>query len=231
MAYGTEKWGSHYYAPHYARHLAKFRNKRFQLLEIGVGGYGDPYSGGDSLRMWKRYFPRANVFGLDLYDKSSLEEKRIKIFRGDQTDENFLQRVTGEIGKIDVIIDDGSHLNAHVIRTFCLLFPKLSDGGIYIVEDTQTSYWPSNGGDPNARNDVKTTMGFFKSLIDGINYKEFACMLPGYEPDYFDKKIVSMHFYHNLVFIDKGDNDEKTILERFPDPIRITGENPLKEKL
>jgi len=49
-------------------------------------------------------------------------------------------------------------------------------------------------------------MNFFKSLIDGLNYEEFT--LDEYVPTYFDRHIVAMHFYHNLVFIYKGLNNE-----------------------
>ena len=58
----------------------------------------------------------------------------------------FLTSVVDEIGPLDIIIDDGSHLNEHVIRTFEILFPLLNEGGIYAVEDLQTSYWPDHGG-------------------------------------------------------------------------------------
>ncbi len=206
---GTDKL-SLGYIDHYALHLSKFKRKRFNLLEIGVGGYKGSLAGGESLRMWKTYFPRANVFGIDIYDKSRLEETRIKTFQGHQAEENFLERVVAETGGIDVVIDDGSHVSEDVIRSFCFLFPKLSDGGIYVVEDLQTSYYPDYpdpGVDLNARNDVKTSMGFFKSLLDGFYYKDFKAVPSGYEPSYFDKKIVAMHFYHNLLFIYKGDND------------------------
>ena len=54
--YGTDKWGSHYYAQHYDAHFSKYRNKKIKILEIGVGGYKDPNKGGESLRMWKEYF-------------------------------------------------------------------------------------------------------------------------------------------------------------------------------
>jgi len=50
--YGTDKWGEHWYTPHYEFHFHKFRKKKINLLEIGVGGYDKPYSGGSSLRMW-----------------------------------------------------------------------------------------------------------------------------------------------------------------------------------
>ena len=55
--YGTDKWGGHWYTPHYKLHLKKFKYRRIKLLEIGVGCYEKPDKGAHSLRMWKRYFP------------------------------------------------------------------------------------------------------------------------------------------------------------------------------
>lgn len=206
--YRTDKIGSHYYTPIYRLHLKKMKFRRINLLEIGVGGYENPNDGGNSLRMWKKYFPFGKIFSLDIYDKTALQEKRIKIFQGSQVDSDFLDKVTNEIGRIDIIIDDGSHINEHVIETFKLLFPKLNDGGIYIIEDTQTSYWNDYGGDSENLNNPKTMMNFFKSLTDSLNNKEFV--IANYQQSYFDKKIVSMHFYHNLIFIYKGNNDEES---------------------
>ena len=145
----TDKYGSHFYTPHYQNHFKKFKFKRNNILEIGVGGYSDPYIGGNSLRMWKSYFPFSKIYSLDIHDKSFLQEKRIKIFKGSQVDFDFLEIVTKKIGQIDLIIDDGSHINNHVIESFRYLFPKLKKGGIYIIEDTQTSYWEDYGGDSN----------------------------------------------------------------------------------
>ena len=204
--YKTDKWGAHNYTTHYQLHLERFRFKRINLLEIGVGGYDNPYHGGNSLRMWKKYFPFGKIYSIDIYDKSYLQERRIRIFKGSQVDEEFLKTVVDETGEIDIIIDDGSHLNEHVIETFRLLFPKLKDGGIYIVEDTQTSYWEDFGGDSEDLNNPDTSMNYFKSLTDTMNNREF--IRPGYKQSYFDKKIISMHFYHNMIFIYKGDNNE-----------------------
>ena len=206
--YRTDKIGGHFYTTHYELHFKKFRNKKINLLEIGVGGYSDPELGGNSLRMWKKYFPFGKIFSLDIYNKSALQEKRIKIFCGSQVDEKFLVRVVEEIGSIDIIIDDGSHINNHVITTFNLLFPKLNDGGVYVIEDTQTSYWEDYGGDSDDLKNPKTIMNFFKNLTDSLNHKEFV--KAGYAPTYFDKKVVSIHFYHNLIFIYKGNNDEES---------------------
>lgn len=206
--YQTDKWGSHFYTPHYMQHFKKFRFKKINLLEIGVGGYANIYEGGNSLRMWKKYFPFSRIFSIDIYDKSFINEKYINVFQGSQVDERFMDEVIAKIGIIDIIIDDGSHINEHVIKTFKHLFPKLKDGGIYVIEDTQTSYWEDYGGDSKNLNNPKTTMGFFKSMTDTLNNQEI--INPNYKQSYFDKKIISMHFYHNLIFIYKGNNDEKS---------------------
>jgi demethylmacrocin O-methyltransferase len=204
--YRTDKWGLHFYTPHYNEHFNRFRNKKIVLLEIGVGGHEDPKAGGNSLRMWKKYFPYGSINAIDIFDKSSLEEKRINIFKGSQVDKEFLQGVINKIGNPDIIIDDGSHINEHMIETFKILFPLLKDGGIYAVEDTQTSYWPDFGGDSEKLDNPNTILNYLKRATDCLNHEEL--LLPGYEPTYLDRKIISMHFYHNLVFVYKGDNNE-----------------------
>ena len=206
--YGTDKWNAHWYAQHYHRHFQGLRKKRLKILEIGVGGDDDPKRGGASLRMWKKYFPNGQIYSIDIHDKSFLQEQRIRIFRGSQADEVFLRKVYSEIGPVDIIIDDGSHINEHVISTFKVLFPLLKDGGIYVGEDLQTSYWPNYGGDSSNLNSPATSMGFFKALVDGINHVEFE--RPDYVPAYFDTNITAVHFYHNMVFVYKGRTVEKS---------------------
>ncbi|KAJ0313749.1 uncharacterized protein N0V96_002189 [Colletotrichum fioriniae] len=204
----TMEVGGHLYAPHYDFHFGPFRHRGINVLEIGVGGFEDPKAGGESLRMWKEYFPKAQIVSLDYYDKTALQEDRIRIYRGSQDDPALLKRMHDECGGFDIIVDDGSHRCDHVIASFKILFPLLRSGGIYAVEDLETSYWKVTGGSSNDMNATTSSMGFFKSLLDGLNHKEFE--IPGYQPTYFDKHIVSMTFYHNLVIIYKGDNDEES---------------------
>ena len=206
IIFGTDKWGSHFYTTHYQNHFKSFKYKKINFLEIGVGGYKDPYSGGNSLRMWKVFFPFAKIFSLDIHDKSPQEENRIKIFKGSQVDEDFLDTISVTVGELDLIIDDGSHMNEHVIKTFDYLFPKLKNGGIYAIEDTQTSYWKHYDGTSEDFNKPGTIYHYFKSLIDGLNHEEF--MISDYKKTYYDQNIVSMHFYHNMIFIYKGINNE-----------------------
>ncbi|MFA7379337.1 MAG: class I SAM-dependent methyltransferase [Bacteroidia bacterium] len=203
---GSDKWGSHWYTQHYNAHFKHLRKKKLVILEIGVGGYEEPTAGGNSLRMWSNYFPNSNIYAIDIYDKSPHNSSRIKTFKGSQVDNDFLKSVLDEIGTPDIIIDDGSHINEHVIHSFKFLFPYLSENGIYAIEDTQTSYYPIFGGDSHNLNNPNSMMTLFKSLVDALNYEEI--IKPGYVPSYLDKNITSIHFYHNLVFVNKGANNE-----------------------
>lgn len=198
--YGTDKWNRHWYAQHYEDLFHKIRRKRINLLEIGIGGDENPRQGGRSLRMWRAYFPKGRIFGIDIYDKSAHNGARIRTFRGSQADPEFLDAVVREIGRINVIVDDGSHINSHMIFTFQHLFPYLAGGGTYAVEDTQTSYWKEYGGDENGGNNPATAMGYFKSLADGLNWRDFR---NGHSPSYFNLHIESIAFYHNLIVVKK----------------------------
>ncbi|MCP5531181.1 MAG: class I SAM-dependent methyltransferase [Opitutaceae bacterium] len=208
--YGSDKWGSHWYAQHYERHLGARRKRKIVLLELGIGGYDNPRGGGASLRMWQKYFPRGRIHGVDIHDKRVHDDTRIKTFVGDQSDERFLRQVIAEIGPPDIIIDDGSHVNAHVLNSFEVLFPLLAEDGIYVVEDVCTSYWPDHGGSSTDLNAATTSMGMFKALVDGLNHKEFVGRVR--KPTYCDENIVALHFYHNLVFCHKGKNAEQGTL-------------------
>jgi len=205
LIFGTDKWGSHWYTEHYQSYFRPFKQQQLSLLEIGVGGYKDPAAGGESLRMWKAFFPRARIVGIDVEDKTIFRAHRIDIRQCDQTDSEALIRLCDEYGGFDIVIDDGSHVNEHVIKTFRVLFPRLRRNGIYVVEDMQTSYWPTYGG---GIGNPRSSMSFFKSLIDGLNHAEYP--VEDYTPDYFDQNIVEIAFFHNLVLIRKGENSSKS---------------------
>jgi len=203
--FGTDKWGSHWYTQHYERYFRPLKRKRLNVLEIGVGGYAISEAGGASLRMWKAYFRRSQIVGIDLYDKSHLSERRLDIRQCSQTDADALRSLSKNYNGFDIIIDDGSHLNQDVIKTFGILFPLLRDNGIYVVEDTQTAYWPTWGG---GLANPYSSMEFYKKLVDGLNHVEYPSN--NHQPTYFDRHIVEIAFFHNLVFIRKGSNDEQT---------------------
>jgi len=202
----TDKWSKlHRYTQHYQRHLEYLRDEPFTLLELGIGGYKRAKDGGASLRMWKEFFPYAQIIGLDIEDKTFVNEERITAHVGSQVDEKLLYDIVASADNLRVIIDDGSHENAHILESFRILFPLLPDDAHYVIEDTQTSYWPRYGGsaDPKA---TDTSIGLAKSFLDDINYEEHTN--EGDQLTYTQEHIVGVHGYHNLVFVDKALNNE-----------------------
>jgi hypothetical protein len=200
--YKTDKWGHHFYTSIYEQWFASLRFKPVRLLEIGVGGYEKPLHGGDSLRMWKKYFPKGRITGIDLYEKTALQEKRIKIFKGDQTDPVFLRQVNASEGPFDIVIDDGSHIQSHIIASFEVLFPMLSSGSLYVIEDTQTSYWPKYEGSTSNMKHVPSVMNYFIKRVHGVNRSEW---LTDERPtDIPEQGIGAIAFYHNLIFVVKA---------------------------
>jgi hypothetical protein len=197
--------GKHaWYYSIYEHHFSAIRTRALNVLEIGIGGYETSAAGGGSLRMWEAYFPHSRVFGVDIYDKTPHDAGRVRTFRGSQADESFMRNVVQSMGRLDVVIDDGSHINEHVITSFNILFPLLEDGGIYVIEDTQSSYWESFGGSSKDLQRSDTTMGFVKDLLDGLNHEELR--EPNRPSGPYDRWIVSVHCYHNIIFIEKGQN-------------------------
>lgn len=197
--HGTDKFGEHEYTPVYQELMRAARRKPVRLLEIGVGGYGVAL-GGESLRMWASYFRKGRITGIDLHDKTALSGGRVQVFQCSQVDAPRLAQIAQDAGPFDFIIDDGSHENAHQIATFGILWPFVKDGGAYIVEDVQTSYWPSYGGGPlGAPGYEKSCMRWFKNLADSVNLPEF--LQP--PPAGLDAAIASIAFHHNLIVLRK----------------------------
>lgn len=167
---GTDKW-HHGYTPAYARHFRQRRRKANRVLEIGVGGLRGDYSSlepGGSLRVWRDYFARSTIVGLDIQPKDVRPlGRRVRFVQGDQTDPATLESAVEALGGAPtIVIDDGSHMGDHVWKTFDQLFPLLPSGSLYVVEDTHTSYWPAYGGSPEAP--TRTAVGLAQSLANAV---------------------------------------------------------------
>jgi Methyltransferase domain len=133
------KWT--HYLPAYEAEFGPLRGRPIRMLEIGV------YKGG-SLQLWREYFgPDATIYGIDIDPGcAQVQAEGIEVRIGSQDDPEFLARVVAEMGGIDIVLDDGSHVGRHQRTSFETLFPLLADGGIYAVEDLHTAYWRDYGG-------------------------------------------------------------------------------------
>jgi hypothetical protein len=163
LTYGTDKSSEvHNYCEKYANYLPFERYNEMTIMEIGV-------LNGQSLKTWKDYFYRSDIIGIDINpDCKQFEDDKIKIEIGSQDDSEFLNSVKEKYGPFDMILDDGSHMNSHVIYSFEHLFDSIKTGGLYIVEDCATSYWQEWGGGFRKES---TMIEYFKRLCDDINFR------------------------------------------------------------
>lgn len=165
VLHGTDKFGYHDYTPNYFALLDGWQDRPLRMLEIGVGGYGFEDRGGESLATWRDFFPNASITGIDIQRKTMDLGPRVTILQGSQVDAEFLAQTVAEHGPFDIILDDGSHRNDHVIQTFEMLFEGLAPGGVYIIEDVQTAFMPRFGGSLTL--DAPNSVAFFADrLVD-----------------------------------------------------------------
>lgn len=172
------KW--HHYIPLYDRYFSRFRGQPVRFLEIGV-------SEGGSLEMWRKYFGSAAViYGIDINPNCKKHEgQSFQVRIGSQDEPDFLASVIHEMGGVDVVLDDGSHHMAHIMASLKFLYPKLSEGGLYFIEDLHTAYWPAFGGGYRSGSNF---FHFLRELIDdmhqwyhgeGLMHPEIANFCPG----------------------------------------------------
>ena len=207
----SHKWIHYFFI--YDRIFSRFlkNGKPIRMLEIGV-------QNGGSLEIWKKYLPQnSDIHGIDI-DEKCLQLKfsdGISFHLGSATDSNFMEKTFGDI-QFDVILDDGSHFCNDVIQTFEYLFPKLKNGGCYIVEDMHTSYWKNYGGGNN-----KSSIEYFKKLIDSAINRDYVrdSLVDRIKRKFFKfsehnleiKKMISqISFFDSICSIDKfHDSKEK----------------------
>lgn len=190
----------HNYTAVYEKYLEHLRNEPLLIFEVGVGGYQYPDRGGESLRMWERYFPKARIVGIDVYQKDGMGTDRVFIEKGSQDDPDFMARLVNQYGQPDLIIDDASHVNSLTIRTFQILFPMLKAGGLYFCEDVHTSFWLQDyGGDPDPASRT-TTLAYFQELTAQLSQDTLQ---PEYRREYLAGYLDFIHFSRNLVIIKK----------------------------
>lgn len=156
--YDTDKHKGEF--PHskmYDTLFAPLRDKPISLLEIGINR-------GGSVRLWEEYFFEASLYAIDVRQRCLREASdRTTVDLVDQSNANALRAYAEKRGDFDIIIDDGSHMTGHQILTFDTLWPHVKPGGIYVVEDTCTSY------DWRFVDSEVTAVEYFRSMIHEVN--------------------------------------------------------------
>jgi hypothetical protein len=129
----------HDYLRKYEFFLRQFRNREdLSLLELGIG---PNWNMGASLQIWSEYFnrPDTKFKMVDINPAAKeFEVDRVRVEVGDLGNDSFLKSLAKE--SHDIIVDDASHFWGHQINAFKALFSSVKPGGVYVVEDIQTSF-------------------------------------------------------------------------------------------
>jgi hypothetical protein len=137
--YGSDKgnraFGRHYYTRIYHQLCAHLRHRQIALLEIGLQHPSDTrHAASPSLRMWREYFTYGRLIGFDINDFSSVSLSNCRILQGDMSSRKDLSQLFAH-GPFDIVIDDASHASAHQQIALACLFPHVTPGGFYFIED------------------------------------------------------------------------------------------------
>jgi hypothetical protein len=162
------------------------------MLEIGV-------SEGGSLAQWRQILgSEATIFGIDINpDCANLVDAPNQVRIGSQADPDFLTSVLAETGPLDIVLDDGSHVGRHQVASFRAIWPHVKPGGLYMIEDLHTTYWP--GDMEGGMRKPGTGIELLKALIDDQHawYHD--------EPEQYAVKeeIGGIHFYDSIAVVEK----------------------------
>ena len=203
----TDKVTHHEYHKYYDYILKQFYNSHGSIVEIGIGT-------GVSLPMWISLFKNAHIYGVDIENEDKTNQK-YTIVKADQSNIDDLNMLKSQLidKSVFFINDDGSHIPEHQLLTFNTLFPILLEGGIYIIEDIETSYW-NKGECYNYKTNYgykhpKSIIEIFKESVDIMN-REFVT-----EKTQLSNKILhynyidSVTFGRNCIIIKKGYNADR----------------------
>jgi hypothetical protein len=177
---GLFKW--RHYFDIYERHLARFRDRPVNMVEIGVFG-------GGSMQMWRDYLgPQSHIYGIDIDPEcKALEAEGIDVMIGDQADPAFWKQFLSAAPTIDIVLDDGGHAADQQAVTLEHLLPRLSPGGVYLCEDIHGSFHA------------------FHSFVDGLTRPLSNIGLPDQDnpASVLHQHVASVHRYPLMTVIEK----------------------------
>tara|TARA_B100000963_G_scaffold305860_1_gene280228 strand:+ start:168 stop:938 length:771 start_codon:yes stop_codon:yes gene_type:complete len=158
----SEKKIGHGFGDFYEKYFKKFKNKKFNFLEIGTWE-------GASLASFHYYFERATIHGIDRNFKNRYSSKRLEFIYCDTTNSSDLKNLKKRFKKkkFKIIIDDGSHMLNDIIHNLNFFFKFLDKGGYYVIEDfNHPKYF-------KYLNDSKNKELFIGEIIENLRKKRF----------------------------------------------------------
>ena len=192
----SDKITHHGYDRAYWRFLPP-QSMNVAILEIGLAA-------GASLRMWRALYPTARIVGVDIVaaEDEAEPEPLTTVLRGDQSRMETLLKCARWVPEgYDLIVDDGSHIPEHQLLAFRNLFTSLKPGGVYVIEDVETSYWGAGSELYGRITSGMSIVEIFKAYLDVVNLEISGRQAMSFG---FDSEIDSITFAHNAIIITRA---------------------------
>jgi trans-aconitate methyltransferase len=158
----------HNYTTYYHELFAPRRERVEAVFELGIFM-------GNSLRMWRDYFPNATIYGADIDAAAcaSASGPRIVTRCFDERDVVPGSPLLADWPLFDIMIDDAIHAHADNVKFFYSARHKLKPGGIYVIEDLRYE-----------------ELDLFRATLDGVRAEGWAAeIIYGYDRMVFGESI------------------------------------------
>ena len=145
-------WIAHTYDALYEFLFPTARDSVQRVFECGIGSadenvlsnMGPKGQPGASLRMWRDFFPRAQIVGADIDPNILFQEERISTYLVDQCSPVSVEQLWEAVGpgQFDLMIDDGLHTSVAARSLFEGSIHRLAPTGWYVIEDVLLEQFP-----------------------------------------------------------------------------------------
>jgi hypothetical protein len=180
----------HTYTYFYHTIFNKYRGEPLQIFEMGVGVPSCMFSWAGSLKGWKEYFPKSEIYSADIDMDHLYNEDRITSYYVDQEDGDSIEAMWKLMDDkmFDIIIDDGPHTHSSNILFYKKSIHKLKSKGVYIIEDVNLHF-------------IDELMNEIKTFHDehGISARMKKFEIPW--PKNFNNKYLNIMDMNNLIFV------------------------------
>jgi len=207
-----------HYPEAYHNHMHRFRGKkRIVFMEVGV-------QSGGKIPLMRDYFgPGLQYVGIDINPETKRYEGAdwVQIEIGDSSDRRFWSEIRKKHPHVDIFLDDGGHQMNQQIIAMEEMLPHVHREGVFICEDTATSWSRKHGG--VRKSDVRSKTFRNKTYL-GLVHKTLDWFMAGFmqgrsaewgkypKDSFFDKswwkvipeQVKHIHYYNQIVVYEKG---------------------------
>ena len=124
----------------YGKYYEKYNKKNIKNI-VEIGSFLGCGTGA-----FKCFFYQSKIYALDItFEGNLINSKNIKKIYLDQSDRKELEKFVKKYKlykSIDLVSDDGSHIDEHILISFKSLFSSLKKGGKYFIEDVTKELTP-----------------------------------------------------------------------------------------